>query len=769
MAEAAQSQSRSGRSLAQARRRALARAGKAALKGQGGTPNGAGTPGVSSTAAAGASPGSATASSAGGREAARARRRAMAARGKAALGQSVDSARPRRRPQGAGSNPSPDAPGATSDKNCSCGCKERQRTAGQAAVLQPAAGAPPAKPAPRIAEGRRRSMARRRAMAAAGKAGLQQLGGNAPASNADPNANGREAARQMRRARAGKGRAEQAPQGGRSADESSQGTTHTTEVHASGNTSRTPNKVEVSETSGGQKVTGRVVGHTSRITGDEPGTCKRVTGTEYLGAETLREFCDSHGLTGPAKVGTSKTLGGLPVSGALVGRSARVTGDEPGTCKRVTGTEYVGAEQFGAFCGSDLPLTNSTNARRRSRSEGGRPVTGDAAGRSPAVTGDEAGAGRRPSGMQYAPSEPAEGPVKVGVTRTGGGRVVTGSRVGRSARVTGDEPGSCKNVTGNEYLPADEFQQVCKTEPYVAPPKVDTGFTWRSNAVTGTRFGRGPRVTGNEPGTCKDVTGTPYIGPDQQEPFCEPEGVARTAARQAQRRSTPGPSITGQQPVIGAPLTGTERGACEPLTGTPYVGAEHYAAVCGPTHAAEPGDPDFPISMAPQPWQGFSIMSPARAAHVRQAQRTITGTRYEHGRRITGPFSVADEVVTGTESFRFGEAMQRPDAWLQGRVPEPDPAAARVDAQPRITGEGMDTGLRITGDDWARGNRVTGTEGSSATRRNPTRRGRPGAAFAGAHVFRDGERADVPMSPVTGSSGNTERGATVTVSGGARG
>jgi hypothetical protein len=86
----------------------------------------------------------------------------------------------------------------------------------------------------------------------------------------------------------------------------------------------------------------------------------------------------------------------------------------------------------------------------------------------------------------------------------------------------------------------------------------------------------------------------------------------------------------------------------------------------------------------------------------------------------------------------------------------------------RITGEGQDAGTKITGDDWDRGDRVTGTEGMSATRRNPTLRGRVSSAMPVVKAGRD-EDVAMPVSKVTGGSGNTDRGALITYSGGARG
>jgi hypothetical protein len=83
----------------------------------------------------------------------------------------------------------------------------------------------------------------------------------------------------------------------------------------------------------------------------------------------------------------------------------------------------------------------------------------------------------------------------------------------------------------------------------------------------------------------------------------------------------------------------------------------------------------------------------------------------------------------------------------------------------RVTGEG--NGSRITGDDWDRGDRVTGTEGRSARRRNPTRVG-PMGAMPGFQRKRNDE-IPAPNNKITGSSGSTDQGSLITVSGGARG
>jgi len=91
-------------------------------------------------------------------------------------------------------------------------------------------------------------------------------------------------------------------------------------------------------------------------------------------------------------------------------------------------------------------------------------------------------------------------------------------------------------------------------------------------------------------------------------------------------------------------------------------------------------------------------------------------------------------------------------------------AAAR-----RLTGEGNQQGPRITGDAWNAQTRVTGTEGASALARNSSLRGQPRGSGVDARAFREIERPEVPESRITGSSGNTGKGAVVTLSGGARG
>ena len=524
-------------------------------------------------------------------------------------------------------------------------------------------------------------------------------------------------------------------------------------------------KVGVSETSSGQVVTGTQANRSEKTTGNEAATCRAITGTEYLGAEVFQAFCQSGPVTSqPAKVRVSATTHGNRVTGNEVGRSEKVTGDEPGTCKNVTGTEYVSANQSAAFCGTSSP-SPSPRKVGSSQTQGGQNVSGVMVGRSSKVTGDEPGSGKQLTGSQYVADQgqvTGRAPTKVASLHTLRGTGITGTHVGRSEHVTGDEPGSCRLVTGDEYVGSQQYADFCGSKPEPEAAKVGFSVTNRAQVVSGTHTGRSSNVTGDEPGTCKVVTGTPYAGLEQAGDFCNSKSVAEIRQRTPVRGSN---RMSGIQPGIGGVLTGAGRGACEAVTGTPYIGGDQLAKVCG---AAAAQDSDFPQPLAgSQPWQQFSIQSPARSAQVgREPAGAVTGTSYEQGSRITGPFDLAGDMVTGTEQFRF----DRRGSSQIARGPIEVPVSVDEDVRPtsRVTGEGISAGLKITGDDWDRGERVTGTEGVSARRRNPTRPGSKTSMPASLQPKRNEERPE-PICRVTGSSGNTTAGSLITVSGGARG
>ena len=575
-----------------------------------------------------------------------------------------------------------------------------------------------------------------------------------------------------------------------------------------------PAKVGVSSTAREHRVTGTEVGRAINVTGDEIGACSGITGTEYLAVERFDEFCASRpapvpakvvvadtakgkvitgtlvnrpskatggeqgadrAITGtgypqpgqvppaPQKVAETHTSHGSSVTGTAVGHTSKITGDEYGACHGITGTEYLAQEQYKTVCNGDAPNTPRKVSVMSSR--GSQPVSGSAVGRSEKVTGDEPGSCRNITGSQYfTPGSfgalcDTTGPQKVASMQTLAGRTLTGTEVGRSPKVTGDEMGGCKPVTGTEYVGADQQLAVCAASTPVAPvAKVAIDQTWRGQPVTGAYVGRSSRVTGAESGGCAPISGTPYIGRGQYNSFCESPALLAQEARIRDSAIIPSTAVTGDRPGAGGSvMTGDERGACELVSGTPYVGADNAVTQCATSGRfvsraqawAEPARPAAPMD--------FSISTPARAASQQRLDE-ITGGAYS-SERITGPVNKANGLITGTPEFRHRDAMT-----LSAGQEEV------ISAARRLTGEGSQDGRPITGDAWSAMSRVTGTEGASSLSRNPSARGNPRGMGMGAQYFREEVEHPAPAeSRITGSSGTTSKGAVVTLSGGARG
>ena len=696
-----------------------------------------------------------------------ARREALSKRGKRA-----DNSRDRTRTDVARATPAPSAAAPAPERNCKC--KEREASGREASTSLTASLSSRSSAASSNGNGRspRRAaqhnpsralvLARREALAKRGKSANTPSSSTAAtvARQSSPDLSTRELAQKVRELKSKVGSAGSSRSGGtRPSGPNRHGAKQSASADAHW-------KVGASETLSGQIVTGTQANRSVKTTGNEAATCRTITGTEYLGAEVFQTFCGTQPSAPiqPAKVRVSATSHGNRVTGNEVGRSEKVTGDEPGTCKNVTGTEYISANQSAAYCGGVNPSVRKVG---RSQTVGGQPVSGVLVGRSEKVTGDEPGSGRQLTGDQYIGAEapaPGRAPTKVATLQTLRGTGITGTHVGRSQQVTGDEPGSCRNITGDEYIGSQQYDAFCGGRPAPEAPKVGFSVTNRSQVVSGTRTGRSEKVTGDEPGTCKVVTGTPYAGLEEAGNWCSGQQVQSIRQRTPVRMGT---VMSGIQPGIGGVMTGAERGACEDITGTPYVGPDQLQEACA---AAAVSDADFPQPLEDQPWQRFSIQSPARSAQVSRERRGgVTGSSTEvGGGRVTGPFAMAGDKITGTEHFRFN---QGPRPLSRGPIqPAPQaPVSVDEDARPtsRVTGEGISAGLKITGDDWDRGERVTGTEGVSARNRNPSRSGT--VMPMRSHDYKRNQDLPVPESRITGSSGNTAAGSLITVSGGARG
>lgn len=610
----------SGRNAARARREAQVH-GKAALPAKA-----APAASVKARTSTNSSVVSSAGSASSGRAASRARRQAMASRGKAAIASSQEQQQ---------TNASRSSRAKAQTKGCGCGCNGKGNCNDAKAVsneVQASAAPKPSSAARRKKvnvvsasdTGRMKSKLRRQALATHGKTGEEVVRRGVSsaqmARQQNPDISARELARSVRTQRSSTG--------------ASQSSVRKAPVRR-----RRPERSS-------EDVTGTVVSHSDKTTGDETGLCRSVTGTDYLSSDVFTSFCKSDGPQVPRKVGTTENLrGGIVTASGRVGRSENVTGDERGSCRAVTGNEYVGREQYDNFC--------STKA------------------------------------------EP--GSAKVSFSQTSRGQIVSGSKPARSNHVTGDEAG-----------------------------------------------------------TCKAVTGTPYAGTEQYQEYCDADTAKLAMARGLRRTGNAGRDISGIQPGLGG-LTGADKGACRDVSGTAYVGADQHQQACGAS-PAQVGASDFPQPLSGAPWGDFSVQAPAHASQQEAVAGSVTGTQYEKG-RVSGTFSMGEGKITGTEQFRFGNGKNAPVA---------APAVnANAGPESRVTGEGMDVSMKITGNDWNRGEHVTGTEGTSAAKRNPTRRG-PVSAMPSSAPKRNADVASSDIN-VTGGSGSTEKGAPITVSGGARG
>jgi Carboxysome shell peptide mid-region. len=539
-----------------------------------------------------------------------------------------------------------------------------------------------------------------------------------------------------------------------------------------------PAKVEEGSTLSGNLVTGTQVERNRKMTGIEAGTCRLITGTEYIGMEQYGQLCSTIPDPAPSKVGSSQTARGQRVSGTEVGHSVHVTGDRQGGCQSVTGNEYLGAEQFESFC-----ATKSSPGPRKggmSMTQSGQSVSGTQVGRTKKVTGDEPGACQKLTGSQYYQPEQfgevcqGDGvPHKVSVMSTVRGRSVTGTDVAPGHAVTGGEFGACRDVTGTEYAGLQQYQ-ACNREPILMPEKVRMSTTWRDQPVSGPAMEYSAKVTGDEQGICQPISGSEYIGPDSYLERCNAESLTSAGQRIAALHGEAGAGLTGVKQG-NERVTGRARGDFMRLSGTPYSDDAQYSRVNSGDTATRshpltrgPADRmDTVVRTAVMPVKGgFSVLSPARSAQTSQLNR-ITGTAYGTQGRITGPVNLAAGLVSGTPEFRYREDSFQPISFEPAGQGQETGSSAMTMAN-RVTGEGREEGFSITGSAWQRGGRITGTEGSSVSRRNPTLRGDARSMQVPARMRRENQ-AVIQPSKITGSSGNAASGSTITYSGGARG
>lgn len=456
-------------------------------------------------------------------------------------------------------------------------------------------------------------------------------------------------------------------------------------------------KVGVGRTRRGQRITGTEVGRSEKVTGDEHGACTLVTGTEYLGADRVEQFCGS-APSPPATDGLpARTDRGHLVTGTEVGRSPKVTGDEPGACQKLTGTQYMSSAWPEPLCGTGVaPKVRVTTTTR------GQTVTGTAVGHSPRVTGDHSGACASITGTEYVGLEqyqacnraPVGGPAKVGVMRTWRGQQVSGTAVERSEKVTGDEFGACQPVTGDQYVGPEQYGGFCDPSDAAAAQARVAGERRSFIVPSGTRAEGGDRVTGSSRGARTTVTGTPYAnsdssalpaargrlsGPSAQRevPATDPTGPPERAAADP-TRSPEVPAVNGRR---AGPL-GPERSVAR-ITGTAYGGGRR---ITGPIDRAEglvSGTPEF----RSREDGARSVSANGETPPDVHPRSLVTGEGRVHGFVVTGSAWRQNDAVTGTEG-----SFARRNPTLRG-----DPPAAPTGGREQLVERPEAPVSRVTG------------------------------------------------------------------------
>jgi len=479
-----------------------------------------------------------------------------------------------------------------------------------------------------------------------------------------------------------------------------------------------------------------------QVTGDEQGAYLPVSGTQYIGASD-----GAPARSGGPKVGLTRTVGGVIVSGTVMRGKVRVTGDEPGGSIAITGEADQNAnDDVTPRAQENAPVTSQFN---RQMDPHGQSVFGTNVGRSAKSFGSR-------ERERTAPLESTEN-----------GLAITGSAVGRGGRVTGDEDGVCRHVTGNQYLTPARAQAECggsgggtspasqggvaRRDP-VTGAKVSVAQTWGQQRLTGSNVEHDPRVTGDAAGSCSTITGTPYQGAGTIHGWCEPH-VAAAAEHQLPRRAAIA-AVTGNVPKHSDSVTGTGRGAARDITGSPYFRA--------PSEAASTGSEDAITGIDAR----FSVSSPQRTAQLRTRAAKAAQLATEVGQpsgasevagapSITGSFAIGRDRVTGNAEFHFKSRS----------ATDPNATAARL----RLSGEGRAEGTPVTGWSWSEQSNVTGTEGSTAAERNPSERAGKPQAFSGARRFKTLAKHEETKQLVTGLLGwSGKTAAKVTLSGGSQ-
>lgn len=370
----------------------------------------------------------------------------------------------------------------------------------------------------------------------------------------------------------------------------------------------------------------------------------------------------------PPKVAESKSYAGQNVTGVRIGQKDNVTGNEPGAALQVTGDQYIGTESGYNPREGDIKVGAS-------KTPAGLVVTGSQVRSKISITGDESNPALRITGesdqelnddlierreqggyaqMQFQRQNNPHGHTVFGTNlgrsiksvgsrnrdteysskeESMGGHEITGTAVGRSELTTGDESGSCRDVTGDQYLMPAVKQKLCEPNNQ-SVAKVGVSHTLHGARTTGTQTGQRIRHHGNISGTvndglCQDISGTESFGAEQYAAHCGEAPMPTGGRRSVEAATWEGQYVTGVDVEHNSRVTGDEQGLCDVITGTPYAGRNQYQSSCS-AEDEDKAEQRISSTLASANYISGDVLS--SADHVtgtqRGGERSITGTPY---------------------------------------------------------------------------------------------------------------------------------------------
>lgn len=280
-------------------------------------------------------------------------------------------------------------------------------------------------------------------------------------------------------------------------------------------------KVGASKTPAGQVMTGSQVRSKINITGDESNPALRISGDadqelvdDLLERSEQRSYSQiqfplQNKLQGNTVFGAT-TWEDQYVTGLDVEHNSRVTGDEQGLCDVVTGTPYVGPNQFQTACSAE----NEENTERRisSKFASANFISGDVLSSADHVTGTQRGSEQDITGTPYYKNDP-EGDEKMDIMKrikkinnSFSVRIPQRESQERAGTDAVNAPTAESRITGT--FSAGEGKITGNQEFHFNPrPKVEISAD--KSRVTGEGRVEGKTITGNAAWISKDnVTGT---------------------------------------------------------------------------------------------------------------------------------------------------------------------------------------------------------------------------------------------------------------------